>query len=740
MANSGVKRGIGMIPTNPAIPGPNGSVAVKDTSKEGGYKWAPLNNGGPILFAGDYGPLDPTGTVDSSLAVQAAINALPPTGGTVFTGPGVFLMKHTITVGNGSTSGVSRRTGVILQGSAAPQGLGVITDVDNPAGTVNGTCQWISGAAVPMITILGPLDGWGVHNIHLNGNNLGTYGLQELGAQGGFSSGCIFTYFTVCGQYTSTVQVTGESGNHMHNRYRDFVYIPSDTNGSSCLTITANSPYSFDSCYDVWDGVTIWLANTVSVGHTVSGIRLAAADNERINDVEILCYPANWLGTVYELVYDYSGIGYWPTDCIIDHIDFGTSQAGTIVNVGTPLYSPQNRIIGCATTNGIPPNPNLSGLIWEQLDLPNSAFNMNSQRISSLAAGVASTDAANISQLPGAVLINQLGTTSNDTTGTTINTIISNNVLNLSATAVSLGYANATGYVQVAASGGVAIIRYTGAAGSTLTGLSLVSGSGSWTVTQGSSSIYPGFFSGLAGLYLVTAIGGGGGGGGGGSASSALAFQVGGGGGGQGECKQQLLTLPSSSFFLCTVGSGGAGANGGASGGGSGGYGAGGGATTFYGPSSTNLVAAGGGGGAGGNANSTTPALGGAYAGSYSLNASGLAGAGGTATLYLGVVMVGLPGGGAIGWSAGPGAAGGGSTTTLGGGAGSAGSFTIGAGGTGGGGGASGSANGVSAVAATSNAWGAGGGGGGGAATASGVGGSGGAGGRGVVIVIGPLV
>ena len=376
----------------------------------------------------------------------------------------------------------------------------------------------------------------------------------------------------------------------------------------------------------------------------------------------------------------------------------------------------------------------------DQMAAPAGPLNMGSQNIASMAAAVSAGQGAIFEQLPGCSVLQGQATVSQDTTSTTIATIVANGVIKLSATAASLGYANAPGVVGIAASGGNAYISYTGTSGSTLIGgLVLLSGTGSWTVTNGSSLILPAVFPTVTGLYLCIAVGAGGGGGGGGSPTNASATtQVGGGGGSQGESKQQIMALTAGTGYSALVAAGGVGGGGGAGNGSHNGTsGTAGTSTTFAGP--TNLVGSGGGGGAASAGNSTTDTTSAVYAGAGGSSIGTAFAGGGGGTLHS--LNLADPGGGAVGYGPGGGGAGGQATATLGGSAGSPASFTttLAAGGTSGG---SGTSAGLSASAAAAGQWGAGGGGGGGGAgtATSGAGGSGAAGGQGVVIVIGPLV
>jgi len=128
-------------------------------------------------------------------------------------------------------------------------------------------------------------------------------------------------------------------------------------------------------------------------------------------------------------------------------------------------------------------------------------YSMGGHNITSLLGGTSTGQAAIWDQLPAVVTLLGVGTTSNDTTGSTLTTIVGANVMKLTATALAAGFLAGGGFVAVGASGGQAIVQYTAISGSTLTGLSLVSGTGSWTVTNGTTAIVSAFTVSVTGNY-----------------------------------------------------------------------------------------------------------------------------------------------------------------------------------------------------------------------------------------------
>lgn len=337
------------------------------TTPGGGGGGGSTQAGPPTINAADYGT-DPSGTVDSSAAINAAIAALPVTGGTVYIGPGNFKCTSTINIGNGSASGVSTTTGVQLIGSASAAGICVLTGVPGPSG-FGGACRLFSGAAVDMLHINGPLQGWGVHNIDFDGAGTGTKGIVETACQAGDSSGCIIRGFTNCGQQTTALAEAGAlasvAGNHMHNRYSNWVVEVPKVNqaiGIQCLGNGVNT--STNSCFDIWDHLVLVFHAVPSTGFTMFGIYLQSCDTQHFRNVEYYNTTATGSGVCAAVEFDYTGENTnMPVDCLIERVDFATTSACIFKN-GSPSGAATNNIIFVGKANGSPSNPALAGLNW----------------------------------------------------------------------------------------------------------------------------------------------------------------------------------------------------------------------------------------------------------------------------------------------------------------------------------------------------------------------------------------
>ena len=138
---------------------------------------------------------------DDTAAIQAAINSLPSRGGEVLLLAGTYNISGTgLRVGDG-------RSGVRLRGDGT---AGILTENATPAVLLNWT-----GATGTILTIAGPLAGWGVENIAFRGNDK-AWGLVVEGA---YFGDCANLQFIYCPRAISGSQAAGK--NAMHNTFRN---------------------------------------------------------------------------------------------------------------------------------------------------------------------------------------------------------------------------------------------------------------------------------------------------------------------------------------------------------------------------------------------------------------------------------------------------------------------------------------------------------------------------------------
>jgi hypothetical protein len=318
-----------------------------------GFARTKLFAASPSVKAKKFGA-DPEGVNDSGPAITEAIADLPADGGDVYIGAGHFKIATTILAGDGPGNATpSTRHGIQLIGANAPQGSSYFMQ-NTP---VPGTCRLFTPSAIDLLHVLGPMQGFGMHNIHFDGQGVGLVGVTEQALQWSLSRGCRIGGFAQIGQLCKPV--VGNPAlppNHMHNRYEMWVIEVPNVAGAHGLWLKGNgSNTSTNCCFDMWEDLTTVYA---AGSNTVTGVRIGWCDTNFFSKVHMI--P---LGSSYNhIAFDYTGEGaQLPGSNFFEHITFN----GHVINIGTPSGSPgPNNIAQIASANGVPSNPGLANLAW----------------------------------------------------------------------------------------------------------------------------------------------------------------------------------------------------------------------------------------------------------------------------------------------------------------------------------------------------------------------------------------
>lgn len=183
--------------------------------------------------------------------IQAALNSLPATGGTVLLAPGTYDVSTTLTLGTGGVGVASSRHGVILQGVALPSSQGA----DSPV-----RLRWTGASGGTLLRVQGPLIGWGVSNLHLDGNGLAAKSLEVVSGEMGACHNLVCTGHTLAGIYSTAVPVFAPlpNTNSMHNQWtniRIFHSAPAGANSAGVLLQTTG-PTS-NTCVNTFTGLFV---------------------------------------------------------------------------------------------------------------------------------------------------------------------------------------------------------------------------------------------------------------------------------------------------------------------------------------------------------------------------------------------------------------------------------------------------------------------------------------------------
>jgi Pectate lyase superfamily protein len=319
--------------------------------------FAPLQFGfasGANLFinvAADFGA-DNTGTRDSTAAIQNAIWSIPH-GGTIYFPAGTYYISSTIYIGNGSASGSSTINGIVLAGAGAGGMAGFSPSYVTTSDVV---VKWTGSGTGSMINILGPIHGWGIHDIAFDGNDQAQVGLYVLAGEGGNCSNLAFQHLHL-GIYLGAVVVSNPTyqgeGDSLHNYFQGTTVQVPLTNGSMGIYFAGTGTGSSisNSCYNQFVNTTIMMTwGTPAGGHNYA-LRFGLCDSNSFNNLHVIPAPAT-IGVLF----DFTQNPIFPCGNMFYQVD-----CPNWVCQGIPSSIP-NYIYGFSTANGAEP-PSIPNLI-----------------------------------------------------------------------------------------------------------------------------------------------------------------------------------------------------------------------------------------------------------------------------------------------------------------------------------------------------------------------------------------
>ena len=298
------------------------------------YQWLKENTSGGSgsglsgtgdVFVTNFPGVDKTGASDSTVGIQAAITSLTSGQDLIFP-PGTYKISNTIFIGDGTSATNSTYQGVCLRGQGVPPQGAFGISTNSPvkivwAGAVNGT----------MIQVSGPLSGWGIVNIMLDGLSVAGTGVVLQSAQNGD-----IDWLTVvgCKQFCmrfacyGTYPLDGQA-NTMHNTFRNITLIM--PNFSTVFGIAfqgAGPPNPASCCFNLFNNTTI-----VLLGTNCFAMYLLAADTNHFIDTHFINYGGM---PNAGLTFDYTLFDSWPGANVFDGIDNAGFGGTAWQNNGTP--------------------------------------------------------------------------------------------------------------------------------------------------------------------------------------------------------------------------------------------------------------------------------------------------------------------------------------------------------------------------------------------------------------------
>jgi hypothetical protein len=295
---------------------------------------------------------DPTGTNDSTSAINTCIGLLPVTGGEVDFPCGTYKTTGTINVGNGTSSAGSTRYGILLRGQGQSQNPFFPGFATTPCVKINATA---SGGG-DVIHINGPLQGWGIYNMWIEcGSIASSQGLHVTSAQNGDSANIVINNcargfdsdtYALFGSFTNT--------DSYFNIYRNMaVQQPNSLNNTVGVYLTgASTPTNADSDYNTFIGLNISMPNTGT--NTATGLQLQAVDSNTFINTKIYINSSANTGVLL----DYSISSNFPASNSFFNVDVSGGNGTAWANNGSPgSGATPNYIQGLIETNGqVAPN------------------------------------------------------------------------------------------------------------------------------------------------------------------------------------------------------------------------------------------------------------------------------------------------------------------------------------------------------------------------------------------------
>jgi hypothetical protein len=284
--------------------------------------------------------------------IQAAIDALPRQGGTVYVEPGTYNLPSTITIGTGDVGVASSKEGVMLECIGHPGRSKTEASV---------VLKYTGTAGSPVIAIKGPLVGGGVKNCYIDGNSLASVGVYVQSARGLDMSNLVMEGHTYAGIQSTCVPTGGfwsGATDSLRNRWAGMWIWHLPPAQAASAGIVLNSSHvscntDFNSFYDtsvLVSGVDGW------------GVYLGASDHNMWYNLHIfdsLAAPATRSGVHF--AYDNGIYSGWP--CANNFYGVSLGETGMSAS-GTPLANNtcNNSIFGLS--GGDPANfqPDLPGV------------------------------------------------------------------------------------------------------------------------------------------------------------------------------------------------------------------------------------------------------------------------------------------------------------------------------------------------------------------------------------------
>lgn len=277
----------------------------------------------------DFPGWDPTGATDSTSAIQAAINALPASGGVVEVPCGSTpKITSTLNIHNGSASAYTTRNGTQFEATCAAPSSWSFSGAVPTASVPNKSMQikWAGAAGGTMMQVNGG-DGWGVRDVVFDCGNIAGVGLKVVSASSGDSRRLSGLNCTNTAFLSTTVPGIAVGGNtykadSLRNHYTQIYALLADGGRGIVLDgdRTSTGASASDTDFNLWENVQV--QDKGVNGSTPGAILFGQSDSNIIRNLQ--CTLANSYSTC--IGYDTTGSqngGILPGSNLVDFVDWG---------------------------------------------------------------------------------------------------------------------------------------------------------------------------------------------------------------------------------------------------------------------------------------------------------------------------------------------------------------------------------------------------------------------------------
>jgi hypothetical protein len=300
------------------------------------------------------------GATDDSAAILAAIAWAATNGGIVNFPSGQTNFASTLTIGNGSSSAISTKAGVVLRGSTPTMNFNL------SAFGLTGKSPTIlhyTGAGTA-IACNGPSQSCSVQDMTLEASTSGgTTGILLTSSSfGDFRNLAVLDFqFGIKSTTISTLPGGVTSANSDNNAYRGlYVRIPT-VNGAVGVTLDSGTNTCCNTDYTNMQSVAL-VFSTGGAATTSTGLLLKGTDSGYLSNFRFFTLPGGGGTTIKQVVLDYTGpTTNWPTGITMNAFDNAINAPG-FLNTGSPNAGVVNWVSNLVHSNGGVEPQGLAGL------------------------------------------------------------------------------------------------------------------------------------------------------------------------------------------------------------------------------------------------------------------------------------------------------------------------------------------------------------------------------------------